>query len=394
MTTLSAVGLVARREFVERVRSKAFLVGNAVFLVLLIGVVAVPRLLGDDGPTRVGVIGEEAAAVAAAAQADEAEFAVELEVVPVADRAAAEAALRDGRLDIVLLDARAVLATEASPGPVTSLLASAVQRLAISKALTEAGVGEVERTALLESRPLEVTVISIPGGTDFGPAVAIAGAAVFLLYFLLVQYGQWVAQGIVEEKSSRVVEVLLSTIRPTQLLAGKVLGIGALGLAQIFLTAAVGVGTLLAMGSVEIPSAAWAAIGLVIAWYVLGYALYATLFAVCGAISSRVEDLQSAVSPVVMLIVAALFVTQYSVFHPRSPTATIAGLVPFTAPLLQPLRTAAGVAVPWEIAASMALAAATIGLLIPVAARFYTGGALRVTRGVSLRAAWRAARGR
>lgn len=178
------------------------------------------------------------------------------------------------------------------------------------------------------------------GGSEFGPALAVGAAAVFVLYMLLFQYGQWVAQGIVEEKSSRVVEVLLSAIRPLELLAGKVLGIGALGLVQVLFTAGVGTGVLLAVGSVEVPGEGWAAVGLVVAWYVLGYALYAAVFAVCGAIAGQVEDLQAVSGPVGLLIVVGFFVAQYSLFNPDLITATVAGLVPFTAPLVQPLRTA------------------------------------------------------
>lgn len=394
MSTLSVVGLVARREFVERLRSKAFLVGNAVLLLLLIGAAIGPALLSDDEPTRVGVLGEQAAALAAAAEAQEAAFDVALEVQPVADRLAAEEALRDGKLDLVLLDADTVLAGDAAPDTVTGLLASASQRLAISTALAEAGVDPTERAALLEPRPLEVETLEGTAEPELGPAFLVGGGAVLLLYVLLIQYGQWVAQGIVEEKASRVVEVLLSTLRPTELLAGKVLGIGTLGLAQVLVLSAIGVGALLAVGSVTITGEAWTAIGLVVAWYVLGYALYATVFAVCGAIVSRVEDLQSVITPVIMLIVGAFFVAQYSLFNPGSTVGIIGGLVPFTAPLVQPLRTAAGLAVPWEIVVSILLAVATIGLLVPLAARFYTGGVLRVTRGIGLRAAWRAAANR
>ncbi|MGH8906674.1 MAG: ABC transporter permease [Egibacteraceae bacterium] len=391
MTTLTVIGLVARREFTQRLRSKAFLAGNAFFLVLLIGVVVVPTLLGDSGPTRVGVVGEEAAALAAAAQARQAAFAVELRVEPVAERAAAEAALRDGTLDLVLLDAWTALAADTPSGPVAGLLAAAAQQLAVSEALAEAGVEAGRRAVLLAPRPLAVTILEGAGQPEFGPALAVGGAAVTVLYVLLIQYGQWVAQGIVEEKSSRVVEVLLAAVRPTELLAGKVLGLGALGLGQVLVTAAVGVGALLVVGSVEIPVEGWAAIGLVLAWYVLGYALYATLFAVCGAIAGRLEDLQSVVTPVIMLIVAGFFVAQYSAFNPDSTVARVAALVPFTAPLVQPLRAAAGLAAPWEIAASIVLAVAATGLLLPLAARFYTGGALRVARRIGLRAAWRAA---
>jgi ABC-2 type transport system permease protein len=192
----------------------------------------------------------------------------------------------------------------------------------------------------------------------------------------------------VEEKQSRVVEVLLSSLRPTELLAGKVLGLGALGLAQILLLTAVGAGGLLVTEVIEVPAAAWGGLALVVPWYVLGFLLYATLFAMAGSVVSRVEDMQSAVMPVIVVLVLALFGAQFALADPSSPVATIAGVLPLTAPMVQPILYAMGTTSWAEAALAIGLALATIGLMVPLSARIYRGGVLRTRGRVSYKEAW------
>jgi ABC-2 type transport system permease protein len=345
---------------------------------------------GGEEATRLGAVGAEAGALAEVAAAQSAVFDVDLDVSPVADRPAAERALADGELDAVLLDGRTVLVSSELPDNLEPLLQSTAGTLALSQVLAEAGVGPQEQAALAQP-PLEVTALDPPAEFDFGPTFFVALLGVGTLYGLLLLYGQWVAQGIVEEKASRVVEVMLAAVPPTRLLAGKVLGLGLLGLAQVLLVAAVGVGAVLVTGVVDLPAGAGGTIALVLAWFVLGYAVYAALFAIAGALCSRVEDLQSTVTPMYVLLVGALLIAQFTATNPESPWSRVAGLVPFTAPLLQPLRTSVGASAPWEIAAAILLALLAVALLIPLAARFYRGGSLQTRRKVSLREAWRAA---
>jgi ABC-2 type transport system permease protein len=134
-------------------------------------------------------------------------------------------------------------------------------------------------------------------------------------------------------------------------------------------------------------------IALVLVWYVLGYALYSMVFAVTGAVAARVEELQSTATPVYMLVIGAFFIAQSVAFTPGSTLALAAGLFPFTAPRVQPLRTAAGAAQPWEVTTPVVLTIATVALLVPLAARLYSGGVFRLDRKLRLRDAWRAGRG-
>ncbi len=386
---MNATWLVASREFTERLRSRAFLISNGAILALIVLSLALPMLLGGDGPTRLGTVGSDAAAVGRFAATQQDAFGVEVELVELGDRDAAERSLRDETVDAVLLDGTTALADGSIGSAMEALLANASNAIGVDHALTEAGLTDQERAALFAIEPLAVEQLDGDGGIDlFDPAVGIVFAAVFVLYGLLAVYGQWVAQGIVEEKQSRVVEVLLASVRPTQLLTGKVLGLGALGLAQILLLAAVAAGGLLVTDVIDVPPAAWGALALVIPWYVLGFLLYAALFAMAGSVVSRVEDMQSAVMPVIIVLVLALFGAQFALSDPTGTIATVAGLVPLTAPIVQPILYAVGVSSWWESLLAIALALGAIAVMIPVSARIYRGGVLRTRGRVSFGEAW------
>lgn len=387
---MRGVRLVASREFTERLRSKAFLISNAVVMGLLLLSVGLPLFMGQDGPTRVGYIGEEGARLASVAVAQQDNFQISIETTEVSDRSAAEAAIDEGDVDAVVLDTKTVLVERTIDDRLEALLANASNALRVDDRLAEAGLSEDERQDLFAIEPLEVTSRADDGSTidPFSPPVMVAFFGVFLLYGLLVIYGQWVAQGIVEEKQSRVIEVLLSTVRPIELLGGKIVGLGLLGFAQILLIAAIGVGGLTIAATLTLPSSGYWALVLVVAWYIPGYLLYATLFAMAGAVVSRVEDLQSAVMPVIIVLVLALFGAQIAISDPTSTMAAVAGVFPFTAPIVQPVLVASGVMSAWEMILAAVLAVATLAVMLPICARVYRGGILATRTRTSIRAAW------
>lgn len=381
--------LVARREFVERGRDRTFLVTNLVILLLLIGSSVVPVLLGgEDPPFRVAAIGPEAQAVLTAADQQSESFGVDLEVREVADRGAAETALRDEELDAALDGPSTVLVREDLPADVQTLLASAGRGVAVESALADAGVPADQVPALTAAPDLDVQAVAGEEAGGIGVAAVVAFGAALLLYGLLLLLGQFIAQGIVEEKTSRVIEVLFSSIRPVQLLGGKVLGLGALGFIQLLVLAVVGVAAVVA-GGIELPDGTLTALGLSLAWFVLGYAQYAALFATVGAVASRVEELQGSLLLAYMPVIAAFLAANSALGDPDGPVARVTGLLPFTAPMVQPIRAAAGVAPVWEPPLAIVISLATAIALIPVAARFYSGGALQVRHRIGFAAAWR-----
>ena len=200
----------------------------------------------------------------------------------------------------------------------------------------------------------------------------------------LLTYGLWVATGVVEEKSSRVVEILLSTLSPRALMAGKIVGLGLLGMGQLLLVVAVGIALALATGSLEPNAGDVGPALLVLLWFPLGYALYASLYAATAALVSRQEDLQSATTPLTILILVSFFLSFSALEDPGGTLAKVASLVPFSAPLVMPGRMALGDATPVEVAVAVVLLVATTILLVRVGARVYAGAILRTGKPVKL----------
>lgn len=401
--TLRAALKVAEREFMERATSRAFLISNAVLVVALLVGFAIPTLTGGEEVDRLGYL-PQAEDVATLAAERGTQLDTEVELFEIADAQAAQSAVRppderegaagsipDTQLDAVLVDERTVVTWQELSSDLEGLLATATRESAIRSTLVEADLTTEQRQSLLTPPQLSVQTVG-EDAAEQGPALATGAIGVFLLYGLLIFYGQYIAQGIVEEKSSRVVEVLLSTVRPTSLLLGKVLGLTALGLVQTLVLALVGAGGAVFLLDVTVPAEAYGTIALTIGWFVLGFLVYASLFAVAASLVSRQEDLQSTLLPAYIPIIAAFFIAQFALQNPRSTVAFVASLVPFTAPLVQPLRYASGVMEPWEFVAAVGLCLLTIAVLVPLAARLHSGSILRFGGRVRIGEAWRAAR--
>jgi ABC-2 type transport system permease protein len=205
----------------------------------------------------------------------------------------------------------------------------------------------------------------------------------------LAVYGQWVISGVVEEKNSRVVEVILSTVQPRHLLAGKVIGIGLLGLGQLALVAGLAA-VLLAAGVFDAPAALGASLALVVPWFALGFALYAVAYAAVGALASSHQNADTAGQPVTYTLLAAYFAGYVAVSADASGTvAHVLTVFPLTAPLVLPARSAL-VGVPlWEHALALTLVITSIYALVRFAGRVYTHGLLHSGAGLDVRAVWR-----
>ena len=377
MSPWGVTRLVAWREIIERGRSRAMLVSTAVSVAILVAVVlAAGAAGGDDTPSfDVGAVGLGAVDVVAVAT-DMAGDEAEIDVTEVADEADARRLVTDGDLDAVLVGDRIVVASEVDD-QLAALLQAAHREVALADALTDAGASP-EEVAAASPEPLAVAAADPEDDTSERQGLATVGT--MLLYAQLIGFGYWVASGIVEEKSSRVVELLLAKTRARPLLAGKIIGLGTIGLAQLVIFVAVGLGLATATGSVDLPpGTAGVAVGLVL-WFLAGYALYASVFAMGGALASRAEELQGTTGPITIVIMVAFFAALFGTDDPDGTMAQVTSFVPFTAPLVMPVRMAAGAVAPWEVAAAAALVAAAIVVVVQVAARVYSGGIL-FTRG-------------
>ncbi len=371
--------VIARREFVERARDRGFLISTAITLLILVGIVVVSSALDRGTSFGLAIVGEGSREVAKDVTAAAAVVSIQIDVVDVEDAAAAERAVRDGAVDAALVDDERILVRADPPGQLVALIQAASIRGRSQAALLESGLSEEQIEAVLTQPPLPVEALE-PVDEKRGELAAVAFVGVLALYGQLFAYGYWVAAGVVEEKSSRVVEVLLATVRPSELLRGKIFGIGLLGLAQLLLIAVIGLTASIAVGRLEFPSGALAVVGLVLFWFVLGFFFYASLFAVAGSIVTRQEDLQSTMSPLTILIVGSFFIGISATSDPSSTLATVASVLPFSAPLVMPTRVVLGEASTWEVLLSIAISVATTAALIPLATKVYSRALLQPGR--------------
>jgi ABC-2 type transport system permease protein len=378
MSGRQAVSLVARREITERMFEKSFLIGTLITLVVIAAVAVLPNLLGFGGQDEYTVAVTDPAAQ------------------PVADAAVRQAEAFDAKVTIVDGSADAELtgdgihAQEEPDDKLVSILQTANAQVSSNRALREAGVDEAAAQAALSPEPLRVTTVE-PVNEEADDRGGFAFVAVLLLYGQLISMGYFVAMGVVEEKSSRVVELILSTTRPRHLLAGKILGLGILGFGQLLLIAVVGLGVATAGGALDVDGDVLVAAGLALAWFVVGYAFYAAAFACAASLVSRQEDLQSVISPLSIVLMLGFFVSFAVLDDPDGTLATVVSFIPPFAPMTMPPRIALGEASTIEIVGALAVTVGATLLLIPLAARIYRGGVLRMGGAIKLRDAWRSA---
>lgn len=375
MSDRGVVRLIARREFVERIRDKGFLISTGITLLILVFLIGAGVFLGDPTGFDLGVQGE--ASQALAEEVADAALALDVEVTvrTLGGRAAAERAVREGEVDAAIVDGEVLVRAE-PPTQLVSLIRSVSARERALEALEAEGLTPDQALSALDQPDLPVTALE-PVSERRREYAAVGFVGVLALYGQLFAYGYWVAAGVVEEKASRVIEVLLSTVRASQLLRGKILGIGLLGLVQLFAIGAIGFGMSQLAGTLRFPAGSAAAIGVVLFWFVLGFFFYATLFAVAGSIVPRQEDLQSTMTPLTILIVASFFIGIAANEDPTSTLAVVASLLPPSSPLVMPSRIVLGEAPLWQILLSVALSVGATLALIPVATRIYERGALR-----------------
>jgi ABC-2 type transport system permease protein len=387
-SSAALVRLVARREVSTRIRDKTFLISSAVILLLVLGGMVFQVLVASGAnKVTVGVVGDRAALQPALVAQGKA-VGADVTVVGLADEAAARASLASGDVDGALeggLGAapRLLVQRKADTG-LTAAVDGAVNRLALSRQLAAAGITR------LDVPKVGITTLH-PGSDPTGERTGVA-VIVVVLYALLIMMGQFIAQGVVEEKSTRVVELLLATMRPWQLLAGKIIGLGLLGLAQIVAIAVIGVGSALAFDVVTLPGALVGTALSVVAWFILGYAFYAAVFAGAASLVSRQEDLPSVITPMTMLLVVGFVVAIQTAGNPTGTLATVTSYLPGLSPMVMPIRLAGGGAAWWEVLLAVAVMLGAIVAVVRLGGRIYAGALLRTSGKTKLREALRAER--
>lgn len=377
MSGRRAIWLVARREIVERMRERSLAISTGVTLAILVAIIVLPKALGLDGSTTydVAASGPRAERVVSAAQQVAERLDVEVEVRREPSAAAVRDAVDDEQADAGLAGGAGSVVVRSEIQDELALVLQEGARIARSD----------------RAPPPALPVSELRPGENSDQQQTIAFVAVIVLYAQLIGYGFWLAAGIVEEKTSRMVEVLLSTLRARDLLAGKILGIGAVGLAQLVLVGVVSAALAVAVDAVDVAGDAFGALGIVLAWFLLGYGFYACLFAAAAALVPRQEEIQNVTGPLTIVLVGSFILSFQAIDDPGGGLATVLSFVPPTAPMVSPVRVIAGDISVLEGIASALVLVASIAVLVVVAARIYAHAVMRTGTRVSLADAWRSA---
>lgn len=380
--------LVAGREATERARSRAYIASTVLTLVILGVVMGISVLTADSTPHyTVGVVGRPIPGLDEALAQSAAGAGAELTITTPADTAAARDAVDSGEVGAVIVDDRTVLVRTSSGAGAETIASAALARARLGVVLEEHGVDPAE---LASAGSIDVESIEPPDGDE---DAAVAMIAVVLLFLVITTYGQWVVLGVLEEKTTRVVEQVVSATGVRSLLAGKVIGIGTLGLAQLVLMVAAGVGAGAALDLFSLPESTASTAVWSLLWFVLGFAFYAVLYAAAASLVSRSEDAQTAAMPVALVGVAAYLGTFALVAGAEADSMLfrLVSLLPPVAPIAFPARIAAGGVPVWEILLGVAITTAAVVVVVRIAARIYAGALLAQGGRIGLRRAWRAA---
>lgn len=390
-----AVRLVAGREVTTKMRSKAFIITTVATLVLLIGFSLVMKLVGGESDATVGVT-SQAGALGEPIKVAARQVGQTVDVKTVDEKAGRQEVV-DGSLDALVIGdgsdgaLRVVVKKDLDDGLRNALNVLAGQ-LALNTAIADLGGDPAEVQSQVANAQVDVEALEEP--YPYQTAQLILGiVAGILIYMSLMLNGQLVAQGVVEEKSSRVVELLLSTIRPWQLMAGKVLGIGFVGFVQMVVIGGVGIAFALGLDVLSISTSA--AVGTVIwliVWYLLGFVMYSLVFAALAALVSRQEDVGGVITPALMFVIVG-YVIGISVLpsEPDNLLAEVLSVIPVFAPTLMPMRLAMGGVPVWEQVVSVGLVVVLIPALVWLAGRIYANAVMRSGARVKLRDALRPA---
>jgi ABC-2 type transport system permease protein len=401
--------VVARREFLERVRTTWFLIATLLGPLGIAAVILLPAWLGDAQETaRIKVVdrtelglGSGVAWAIGLVSAD-----VKLEVAaPDTPEDALVALVRDGEIAGYLIMPKDALAggtvvysgRNAADMRFVFTLREVVNMAVRSARAERAGLSRLEVAELFAPASFDARHTTGRREATSGAASFVIGYAVmFILYMAILLYAVNVLRSVVQEKTSRAVEMIVSAAPPHSLMLGKVTGVGAVGLFQLGIWAVLGFvliryreGLLalvgIAGGGLEIPMIPPAAVALILAYFVLGFFFYASLYAAIGAMVSSDQEAQQAQTPLVILLVIPVVMVNLVTSDPSGTIAQVLTLIPFSSPVLMPMRYLLGGAGPADLAASIGILAVAIAGAVWIAARIYRVGILSHGKRPSLR---------
>lgn len=386
---LGDTGLVAGREIRERVRGRVFRVVTLILFAVVAAAVVIPTIhTGTTPRQKVGVVAGPPALDAELHKLATA-VGLRIELVREPDLSAARAALSGGDLNMVVDGSGRILVQNPISDTDTSAPARYVRSVAAAlgaqQAFAHAGLTTEQAAAVAEAKPWPVTSVH-PGKKARTTEEATALIGIILIFVVLTQYLSWTLMGVMEEKASRVVEVLLATVRPVQLLAGKVAGIGAVALVQAVSLVAFALVLAKAVGSNLVHGAAPVVVAATLVWLVLGYSLYSWLYAAAGSLAERQDQVQSLALPLSAPLIFGYIACLTGVSSGNaSLLVKVLAYLPPTAPFAMPTLVGFGEATWWQFLLSAVVSVGCNVLVALVAARIYRAAVLRTGGRVRLR---------
>ena len=415
------VWAVIRREFVEKVRTKWFVISTILGPLFMISVTVLPSLLisRSGRVNHVALVDDGAGALAERLRTQlEASGRYVVNIVPAA--AGRAAALEDSLTNAVRAETldgvMSVSSATVESGKVEyrarnvsisdmGVLEGLLRQVIVTERLARAGVNAAVVQEAQRGINLQTERITKHGATGESAMVTFfLGYAVgIVLYMIILLYGINVMRSVLEEKQTRIIEVLVSSLRPFQLMLGKVIGVGGVGLFQFgiwgatgylvvhFRTQILGAFHVSAeqIAAVTMPAISGTLLAVIAVYFVLGYLLYSSLFAVVGATVTADSEAQQAQQPVMMLLVFSLIVSFAALNDPAGQMALVTSMVPFSSPIIMPVRVATSDVPASQLALSLAISAATSVLVVWLAARVYRIGILMYGKRANLKELWR-----
>jgi len=400
--------VIARRELLERVRSRWFIVVTLLGPLLLVGAMAVPVLIAEAGGqerARVVVV-DQGSGLGAALAADLAAVGWEVTTARAdTDDSLLLAQIADDRIDGFLrlppdlVDGAGLAIYQgdnAANQGAMGLLSDRIGRAVTAARLSAQGIDATDIQSALRPPAFVARHTTGRAGGAAGAIVFIIGyLVVMLLYVAIVVYAVNVMRAVVLEKSNRVVEVLLAAAKPRALMVGKIVGVGLAGLIQVGVWAL----ALLVLGAFQgellgVATAGSAPIDVVtviviLVYFVLGYFFYASLYAAIGAMVSSEQEAQQVQGPIVMVLIVPIASMQLITNDPRGTAAEVLTQIPLSSPFLMPMRHLLEGASPASLLVSVAILAASTWLLGLLAARVFRVGILMTGKRPTLRELWR-----
>ncbi|WP_193608085.1 ABC transporter permease [Nocardioides lijunqiniae] len=372
---MSNTVLIAKRELRMQLRSRGFLISLVASALVVIALVVAPMVMDSDEEYRVDIVGADSIGPLLEQAAEDSGIDVSVRTQP--DERAARQAVADGDADAAVIEDRELLAEGDADGELTTLIQQAHQAAGFEAQLAASELPRDEVLATVTVAPL--TMQSVGDGDEHdGARQALAFMILIALLFLLMSTTVSVAAGVIEEKGSRIVEILLVAVRPRELLAGKLLAFGLLGLVQLAVFSAAGFGTAWVVGLTDdLPPGTAFIVAATFTGYAFGFLFFGAMAAALASLTSRQEELNSTLGPMTAATIFSYLGAFFAFNDPDALLSRIATIVPPFSSMAMPVRLASSDVALWEVGLSALLMIAAIAAILALGGRIYERSVLR-----------------